>query len=37
VLLVAPSKGIRTVQELVAKAKDGSLSFASAGVGSATH
>src|SRR5262249_15145195 len=37
VLLVAPSKGIRTVHELVAKAKDGSLSFASAGVGSATH
>src|SRR5262249_14249789 len=37
VLLVAPSKGIRTVQELVAKGKDGSLSFASAGVGSATH
>src|SRR6478752_6266512 len=37
VLLVAPSKGIRTVQELVAKAKDGSLTFASAGVGSATH
>ena len=37
VLLVAPSKGIKTVQELVAKAKSGSLSFASAGVGSATH
>jgi len=37
VLLVAPSKGINTVQELVAKAKAGSLSFASAGVGSATH
>ena len=37
VLLVAPSSGIKTVQELVAKAKSGNLSFASAGVGSATH
>src|SRR4026208_2403324 len=37
VLLVAPSKDIDTVQELVAKAKSGSLSLASAGVGSATH
>ena len=37
VLLVAPSKGIKNLQELVAKAKDGSMSFASAGVGSATH
>jgi len=37
VLLVAPSKGIKTVQELVTKAKNRSLSFASAGVGSATH
>jgi tripartite-type tricarboxylate transporter receptor subunit TctC len=37
VLLVSPSKGIKTVQELVEKAKGGSLSFASAGVGSATH
>jgi tripartite-type tricarboxylate transporter receptor subunit TctC len=37
VLLVAPSSGIKTVQELVARAKSGSLSFASAGVGSATH
>jgi tripartite-type tricarboxylate transporter receptor subunit TctC len=37
VLLVAPSKDIKTVQELVARAKSGSLSFASAGVGSATH
>ena len=37
VLLVAPSKDIKTVQELVAKAKSGSFSFASAGVGSATH
>ena len=37
VLLVAPSKGIKTVQELVAKAKAGTMTFASAGVGSATH
>jgi tripartite-type tricarboxylate transporter receptor subunit TctC len=37
VLLVAPSKGIKTIQELVAKAKDGKMTFASAGVGSATH
>ena len=37
VLLVAPSKNIKTLQELVAKAKDGSMSFASAGAGSATH
>src|SRR4029453_94517 len=37
VLLIAPSKNIKTLQELVAKAKDGSMSFASAGVGSATH
>ena len=34
-LLVAPSKGIKSLQELVTKAKDGSMSFASAGVGSA--
>ena len=37
VTLVAPSKGIKTLQDLVAKAKSGSLSYASAGVGSATH
>src|SRR6476620_11904779 len=37
VLLVEHSTSIRTVQALVARAKDGSLSFASAGVGSATH
>jgi tripartite-type tricarboxylate transporter receptor subunit TctC len=30
-------KDIKTVQELVAEGKGGSLSFASAGVGSATH
>jgi tripartite-type tricarboxylate transporter receptor subunit TctC len=37
VLLIAPSKGIKTVQELVDKAKDGNMTFSSAGVGSATH
>jgi tripartite-type tricarboxylate transporter receptor subunit TctC len=37
VLLIAPSKGIETVQELVEKAKDGNMTFSSAGVGSATH
>ncbi|MFZ0094563.1 MAG: tripartite tricarboxylate transporter substrate-binding protein [Pseudolabrys sp.] len=37
VLLVAPAKGIGSVQELVTKAKSGGMSFASAGVGSATH
>jgi tripartite-type tricarboxylate transporter receptor subunit TctC len=37
VLLVAPSKGLNTIQALVAKAKAGGMSFASAGVGSATH
>jgi tripartite-type tricarboxylate transporter receptor subunit TctC len=38
-LIVAPSKGIKTVQQLVAeaKAKPGELTFASAGVGSTTH
>ena len=38
-LIVSPSKGIKSVQELVAKAKakPGSLTFASAGVGSTTH
>src|SRR6185295_5421105 len=38
-LVVAPSKGIKTVQELVAaaKAKPGSISYASAGIGSTTH
>ena len=36
---MSPSKGIKTVQELVAqaKAKPGTLTFASAGVGSTTH
>jgi tripartite-type tricarboxylate transporter receptor subunit TctC len=38
VLLVAPSKDIKSLQELVAKAKDGSMTFASAGAGlKATH
>jgi tripartite-type tricarboxylate transporter receptor subunit TctC len=39
VLVVAPSKGWRTVQELVAaaKAKPGAISYASVGVGSATQ
>jgi tripartite-type tricarboxylate transporter receptor subunit TctC len=39
VMIIAPSKGIRTVQAFVAaaKAKPGSINFASAGVGSATH
>lgn len=37
VLLVAPSKGIKSAKELVAKDQDGHMTFASAGVGSATH
>jgi tripartite-type tricarboxylate transporter receptor subunit TctC len=37
VLLVAPSKGIKTARELVERAKNGGMTFASAGVGSATH
>jgi len=39
VLIIAPSKKINTVQELIAyaKSKPGELNFASAGVGSATH
>ncbi|AXK81278.1 tripartite tricarboxylate transporter substrate binding protein [Pseudolabrys taiwanensis] len=37
VLLVAPSLGVKTVQEFVAKAKAGNLTYSSAGVGSATH
>jgi len=35
--VVAPASGIKTLQQLVAKAKAGSVSYASAGVGSATH
>jgi tripartite-type tricarboxylate transporter receptor subunit TctC len=39
VLVVAPSKGFKTVADLVAaaKAKPGELNFASAGIGSASH
>lgn len=39
VLVIAPSRNIKSVQELVtaAKAKPGSLNYASAGQGSATH
>ncbi len=37
VLLVAPSKGIKSVKQLVEQDKDGHMTFASAGVGSATH
>jgi tripartite-type tricarboxylate transporter receptor subunit TctC len=37
VLLIAPSKGIKSAKELVERGKDGSLTFASAGTGSATH
>lgn len=39
VLVISPAKGIKTVQELLAKAKaaPGSMNFASAGQGSATH
>ena len=37
VVVIAPAKGIKTLQELVAAAKSGSFTFASAGVGSATH
>jgi tripartite-type tricarboxylate transporter receptor subunit TctC len=37
VIIVAPSKGIKTLKELVAAAKSGTMTFASAGIGSATH
>jgi tripartite-type tricarboxylate transporter receptor subunit TctC len=37
VSLIAPSKGIKSAAELVARAKAGAMTFASAGVGSATH
>jgi tripartite-type tricarboxylate transporter receptor subunit TctC len=37
VTVISPAKGINTLKELVAAAKKGSFSFASAGVGSATH
>ena len=39
VLVISPSKGLRSVKELIAaaKAKPGSVNYASAGAGSATH
>ena len=37
VTVVAPGSGIKTLKDLVAKAKAGSVTYASAGVGSATH
>src|SRR6185503_13011137 len=37
VTVVAPASGIKTLKDLVAKAKAGSVTYASAGVGSATH
>jgi tripartite-type tricarboxylate transporter receptor subunit TctC len=37
VLLVAPTKGIKTVKDFVDAAKAGTFSFSSAGIGSTTH
>jgi tripartite-type tricarboxylate transporter receptor subunit TctC len=37
VAVISPAKGIKTIQEFVAAAKSGSFTYASAGVGSATH
>ena len=37
VAVISPEKRIKTIQELVAAAKTGSFTYASAGVGSATH
>jgi tripartite-type tricarboxylate transporter receptor subunit TctC len=37
VVVVAPARGIKTLPELIGAAKQGSLTFASAGIGSATH
>jgi len=37
VTVISPAKGIRTLKELVDAAKKGSFTFASAGIGSATH
>jgi len=37
VTLISPEKGIKTLNELVEAAKKGSFTFASAGIGSATH
>jgi tripartite-type tricarboxylate transporter receptor subunit TctC len=37
VVIIAPSKGIKTLKDMVAVAKAGNMTFSSAGVGSATH
>jgi tripartite-type tricarboxylate transporter receptor subunit TctC len=37
VTVISPAKGIKTLRELVAAAKRGTMSYASAGVGSAAH
>jgi tripartite-type tricarboxylate transporter receptor subunit TctC len=37
VTLVRPGRGIKTLKDLVAAAKDGKMTYGSAGVGSATH
>jgi tripartite-type tricarboxylate transporter receptor subunit TctC len=37
VLLVQPSKGYKNLDDFVAKAREGNMTFSSAGVGSATH
>lgn len=37
VTVISPAKGIRTLKELVEAARKGSMTFASAGIGSATH
>jgi tripartite-type tricarboxylate transporter receptor subunit TctC len=37
VVIIAPTKGIKTLSELVKAAKAGNMTFASAGIGSATH
>jgi tripartite-type tricarboxylate transporter receptor subunit TctC len=37
VVVISPAKGIKTLKQLVDAAKKGGMSFASAGVGSATH
>ena len=37
VTVISPAKGIKSLKELVARAKSGSLTYASAGAGSATH
>ena len=37
VTVISPAKGIKTLKELVEAAKKGNMTFASAGIGSATH